>query len=169
MVRKHLSRFGLSSQRYLWGGESPFKSPALRHPVINLMGRHAIFTTPLSNCLRLAMESLESVFARIIALLNFIYPSTVARGVISVIINTIKLISFIGLFPHVFKKILKSELFISPTIANFYPPPPVPLIVDILRVSTPSIHRSEGVIFIRMEFSKLYSSHIVNSIGCFYE
>lgn len=168
MVRKHLSRFGLSSQRQLWGSESSFKSPALRHPIINLMDRHAIFTTPLSNCLGFIPESLKSIPASIITLLYCIYPPTVIRFVITIIINSIKLVGACRLFAHIPEKSLKPSLLVSPLCTNHYTPTTVPPVVNVTRGITPIFHPPKGVVLILMKFREFRLAHLVNSIGCFY-
>ena len=131
---------------------------ALRKPVVDSFLGDADFSGPLSGCLSPAVIGNEDCItgdSGINRLLASCGPAAVVGAVVSVIINSVKGVSF-GSFPHVLNK----HPEIKPSWPDGDAATPVVDVIVHLRILTPLVHKVPSVIEGVVTFAYTAVSHV---------
>lgn len=114
----------------------PLGGPTSFEAVSDCGGLNAGYTRPLSNCFSNAVYGRRSVAPCVVRLLAGRSPSAVLRRVVAIVIYSVYCFA-VGLFAHVFKKIIKG---FEPSIANRYAPAPVFSVLPVIGVGATLFH-----------------------------
>lgn len=91
-------------------------------------------------------DSYPTNFTRISDLFYLIAPLAILRGVIAIVIYTVKRVVGARLFTHIFQKVIKTVMT-KPSVSDTNTPTAIPMITPIFLVETSLFHRSPRVVF----------------------
>ncbi len=159
-----LTTFSAIFSGYFGGSESFLKSPASLKPFGYSTSIEVKAVAPLNRSQGLSSKCIPHVGSSVSAIGLWSYPPTIVRGVITFIINTVKLVLRSRSTSHGFEESLKGS---KPRFTDLNAPTPVIRELGIVWVSAPTLHSSPNIVFRTVRHAVLEVVRVVNEVVMF--